>query len=95
MYSSFLCLSHPYDLSCWWDVKSQINQPTEHVTIQLIYVGTRKYLIPSWIKFKDSIYSQSVSLMMVLIPFDLQSKQHRHDQVSKISPRPDANKIES
>ena len=21
-------LSHPYDLSCWWDVKSQINQPT-------------------------------------------------------------------
>ena len=35
-------LSHPYDLSCWWDVKSQINQPTEHVTIQLVYVGTRK-----------------------------------------------------
>ena len=26
-------LSHPYDLSCWWDVKSQINQPTEHVTV--------------------------------------------------------------
>ena len=35
-------LSHPYDLSCWWDVKSQINQPTEHVTIQLVYVGARK-----------------------------------------------------
>ena len=35
-------LSHPYDLSCWWDVKSQINQPTEHVTIQLAYEGTRK-----------------------------------------------------
>ena len=35
-------LSHPYDLSCWWDVKSQINQPTEHFTIQLVYVGTRK-----------------------------------------------------
>ena len=35
-------LSHPYNLSCWWDVKSQINQPTEHVTIQLVYVGTRK-----------------------------------------------------
>ena len=35
-------LSHPYDLSCWWDVKSQINQPTEHVTIQLVYVVTRK-----------------------------------------------------
>ena len=35
-------LSHPYDLSCWWDVKSQINQPTEHITIQLVYVGTRK-----------------------------------------------------
>ena len=35
-------LSHPYDLSCWWDVKFQINQPTEHVTIQLVYVGTRK-----------------------------------------------------
>ena len=34
--------SHPYDLSCWWDVKSQIIQPTEHVTIQLVYVGTRK-----------------------------------------------------
>ena len=30
--------SHPYDLSCWWDVKSQINQPTEHVTIQLVYI---------------------------------------------------------
>ena len=27
--------------------------------------------------------------MMVLIPFDLQSKQHHHDQVSKISPKPD------
>ena len=80
-------LSHPYDLSCWWDVKSQINQPTEHVTIQLVYVGTRKY-IPSWIKFKDFIYSQSVSLMMVLIPLDLQSKQLHHDQASKISPRP-------
>ena len=26
--------------------------------------------------------------MMVLIPFDLQSKQHHHDQASKISPRP-------
>ena len=51
-------LSHPYDLSCWWDVKSQINQPTEHVTIQVVYkiqdtrsllritvyVGTRKYM---------------------------------------------------
>ena len=35
-------LSHSYDLSCWRDVKSQINQPTEHVTIQLVYVGTRK-----------------------------------------------------
>ena len=35
-------LSHPYDLSCWWDVKSQINQPTEYFTIQLVYVGTRK-----------------------------------------------------
>ena len=35
-------LSHPYDLSCWWDVKSKFNQPTEHVTIQLVYVGTRK-----------------------------------------------------
>ena len=34
-------LSHPYDLSCWWDVKSQINQPTEHVTIQLVYVGSK------------------------------------------------------
>ena len=30
-------LSHPYDLSCWWDVKSQTNQPTEHVTIQFVY----------------------------------------------------------
>ena len=35
-------LSHRYDLSCWWEFKSQINQPTEHVTIQLVYVGTRK-----------------------------------------------------
>ena len=35
-------LSHPYDLSFWWDVKSQFNQPTEHLTIQLVYVGTRK-----------------------------------------------------
>ena len=35
-------LSHLYDLSCWWDVKSQIKQPTEHVTIQFVYVGTRK-----------------------------------------------------
>ena len=35
-------LSHPYDLSCWWDVKSKINLPTEHVTIQLVYVRTRK-----------------------------------------------------
>ena len=35
-------LSHTYDLSCWWDVKSQINQPTEHFTIQFVYVGTRK-----------------------------------------------------
>ena len=38
--------------------------------------------------------------MMVLTPFDLQSKQHHHDQASKISPRPVirhmvANKIES
>ena len=51
-------LSHPYDLSCWWDVKSQINQPTEHVTIQLVYVGTRKYEYVN-----DFIYSQSVSLL--------------------------------
>ena len=25
--------------------------------------------------------------MMILIPFDLQSKQHQHDQATKISPR--------
>ena len=30
-------LSHPYDLSCWWDVKSQINQPnsTRHNTVSI------------------------------------------------------------
>ena len=34
-------LSHPYDLSCLGDVKSQINQPKEHVTISNYEVNTK------------------------------------------------------